>query len=106
MGGKRRYRTRDYAVGKQLLTLRMRAELRQAELAGLLQVSQRTVHNIRVRVPCYTAATHLQAGAIILNFASRWPCVPNAYACRSSPLANSKVAAGSAAEARPAMTIT
>jgi len=39
MGGKRRYRARDYAVGEQLLALRMRAELRQAELAALLQVA-------------------------------------------------------------------
>ena len=51
MGGKRQYKARDYAVGEQLLALRMRAELRQAELAALLQVSQRTIHNIRVRVP-------------------------------------------------------
>ena len=36
MGGKRQYKARDYAVGEQLLTMRMRAELRQAELAALL----------------------------------------------------------------------
>src|SRR5262245_55587947 len=45
MGGKRQYKARDYAVGEQVLALRMRAELRQAELAALLQVSQRTIHN-------------------------------------------------------------
>src|SRR5512138_3021708 len=45
MGRKRHYRARDYAVGEQLLTLRMRAELLQAELAALLQVSERTIHN-------------------------------------------------------------
>ena len=45
MGRKRRYRARDYAVGEQLLTLRMRAELLQVELAALLQVSERTIHN-------------------------------------------------------------
>jgi WD40 repeat protein/transcriptional regulator with XRE-family HTH domain len=45
MGGKRQYKARDYAVGQQLLTLRTRAELRQAELAELLQVSKRTIHN-------------------------------------------------------------
>jgi hypothetical protein len=44
MGGKRQYKARDYAVGEQLLALRMRAELRQAELAALLQVSQRSIH--------------------------------------------------------------
>ncbi len=44
MSRKRRYKARDYAVGEQLLTLRMRAELRQAELAALPQVSQRTIH--------------------------------------------------------------
>src|SRR5262249_46810000 len=45
MGGKRQYKARDYAVGEQLLSLRMRAGLRQAELAALLQVSQRSIHN-------------------------------------------------------------
>src|SRR6266508_4237872 len=45
MGGKRQYKARDYAVGEQVLALRMRAELRQAELAALLQVSQRSIHN-------------------------------------------------------------
>ena len=45
MDGKRQYKARDYAVGEQLLALRMRADLRQAELAALLQVSQRTIHN-------------------------------------------------------------
>src|SRR6266545_2379391 len=45
MGGKRQYKARDYAVGEQVLALRMRADLRQAELAALLQVSQRSIHN-------------------------------------------------------------
>jgi len=45
MGGKRQYKARDYAVGEQLLALRMRAELRQAELAALLHLSQRSIHN-------------------------------------------------------------
>src|SRR5215212_11479937 len=42
---KRRYKERDYAFGEQLLALRTRAKLLQAELAALLQVSQRTIHN-------------------------------------------------------------
>src|SRR6266511_4064028 len=45
MGGKRQYKARDYAVGEQLLALRMRADLRQAELAALLHLSQRSIHN-------------------------------------------------------------
>src|SRR5258705_4913306 len=45
MGGKRQYKARDYAVGEQLLALRMRADLRQSELAALMQVSQSTIHN-------------------------------------------------------------
>jgi len=45
MGGKRQYKARDYAVGEQVLALRMRADLRQAELAALLHLSQRSIHN-------------------------------------------------------------
>jgi WD40 repeat protein/DNA-binding XRE family transcriptional regulator len=45
MGEKRRYKARDYAFGEQLHALRTRAKLLQAELAALLQVSQRSIHN-------------------------------------------------------------
>jgi DNA-binding XRE family transcriptional regulator len=59
MGRKRHYRARDYAFGEQLLTLRMRAELLQAELAALLQVSQRTIHNWENGEAC-PSETHLR----------------------------------------------
>src|SRR5262249_33536739 len=59
MGGKRQYKARDYAVGEQVLALRMRAELRQAELAALLQVSQRTIHNWE-NGEAYPSETHLR----------------------------------------------
>src|SRR6266545_1119405 len=59
MGGKRQYKARDYAVGEQVLALRMRADLRQAELAALLQVSQRSIHNWE-NGEAYPSAVHLR----------------------------------------------
>jgi transcriptional regulator with XRE-family HTH domain len=59
MGGKRQYKARDYALGEQLLALRMRAGLLQAELAALLHLSQRTIHTWESG-EAYPSETHLR----------------------------------------------